>query len=345
MVTLNAIASQDNSLSIENGNENNFSVQQAVDTDIVGSDSPDILFGTSEDDTISALAGDDTIIGTTGNDFINGGDGLDTADYTDFGEAVTILPAGEFDNNADSQLFSIERIIGATGQQNTIDGSSVTTSTFINVNLDNNSLIVEDVPVIGSINLEVENFVKVVGTNNADFITGDDANNTLIGRAGDDEITGGGGNDVLVGNRGSDRLNGTDSLFRGANERDILLGGAQGDRFILGDENGSFYIEGGNSDLAEIRDFSAGDVIELGRGETYSVDRLDSGFNLFAEQDDGRELIARVQFPSSNASSISSRSTSQIAADNSSSFDSQIELPTDSFQLDSGESLDIFTGA
>ena len=343
MVTLNAIASQDNLSIVDDGNGDNFSIQQVPD--IVGSDSPDILFGTSEDDTIFALAGDDTIIGTTGNDFIDGGDGLDTVDYTDFGEAVTILPAGEFDNGAETQLFSIEKIIGATGQENTIDGSSVSNSTFINVNLDNNSLVVEDIPVVGSLSLEVENFVRVVGTRNADFIVGNEANNNLRGRAGDDEITGGGGNDILVGGGGSDRLNGTNSLLRGANERDRLLGGGEGDRFILGDENGSFYTEAGDNDLAEIRDFSAGDIIELGRGQTYSIDRLDSGFNLFTEQGDGRELVARVQFSFSNVASVSSRSTSEIAADNSSGFDSQVELPTDSFQLDSGESLDIFTVA
>ena len=343
MVTLNAIASQDNSVVVDGVNEDNFSIQQVPD--IEGSNSPDILFGTSEDDTIFALAGDDTIIGTTGNDFIDGGDGLDTVDYTDFGEAVTIFPAGEFDNGADTQLVSIERIIGATGQQNTIDASSVDSDTFLNVDLSNNSLVVDNIPVVGSLSLEVENFVKVVGTKNADFIVGDEADNNLRGRAGDDEITGGGGNDILVGNRGSDRLNGTDSLLRGANERDRLFGGSDSDRFILGDENGSFYVEGGNNDLAEISDFSAGDIIELGRGETYSIDRLDSGFELFTEQGDERELIARVQFSFSNVASVSSRSTSEIAADDSSNLDSQVELPTDSFQLDSGESLDIFTVA
>ena len=344
MVTLNAISSQDNSPIVDDGERNNLSIQQAPD--IVGSDRPDILFGTSEDDTISALGGNDTIIGTTGNDFIDGGDGLDTVDYTDFGEAVTILPAGAFDNGAETQLFSIEKIIGATGQQNSIDGSSITgNSTSINVDLGNDSLIVENIPTIGSLNLEVENFVTVFGTNNADFIVGDDASNNLRGRSGDDEITGGGGRDVLVGNSGSDRLNGTNSLLRGANERDDLFGGNDGDRFIVGDEEGSFYTAAGNNDFTKILDFSPGDIIELGAGETYTVERVGSGFNLFSEPENGRELVAKVQFALSNTSSVNSKSSNAIASDGANSFDNQIELPTDSFQLNSGESLDIFTVA
>lgn len=342
MVTLNAIASQDSSLLIDDGNQSRSSVQQAAD--IVGTDSPEILFGTGEDDVISALGGDDTIIGTAGNDIVDGGDGTDTIDYSDFGEAVTILPAGDFDNGADSQLVSIERIVGATGERNVINASSAgNNGTSVNVNLSNNSLVVENVPNIGSIDLGVENFVNVVGTSNADTIVGDGGNNNLTGRAGNDEITGSGGNDVLVGNRGSDRLNGTDSLLRGANERDFLIGGAEGDRFIIGDVNGSFYTAAGNRDFAQVINFSSGDVIELGTGATYSVERTDSGFNLFTEED-GRELIAKVQF-SANVSSISSRASSSISADGANSSDSQIELPTDSFQLNSGETLDIFAGA
>ncbi len=342
MVTLNAIANSDNSLIVDDPNQERSSIQQVPD--IVGSDSPDILFGTDQDDVISALGGDDTIIGTTGNDLIDGGDGLDTVDYADFGEAVTILPAGEFNNGGQTQLASIEKIIGATGQNNTIDGSSVTGgTTSINVDLSQDSLIVENLPTIGSLNLSVENFVKVVGTSNNDSIVGDQSNNDLTGRAGDDEITGGGSNDILVGNRGIDRLNGTDSLLRGANEQDLLTGGSQGDRFILGDIDGSFYTPEGDNDFAQITDFSAGDVIELGRGETYNVERVGSGFNLFSQQEEGKELIAKVQFSASSISSINSRSTSAINTDSSSSFDSQIELPSDSFQINPGESLDIFT--
>ena len=341
MVTLNVI-SQDSSLFIGNATQNNLSIQQVPD--IIGSEDPDILFGTPEDDSISALGGDDTIIGTTGNDTIDGGEGFDTVDYSDFGEAVTILTAGAFDNGADTQLDSIEKIIGAIGQTNTIDGSASTgDTTSLNVDLGNNSVAVENVPGVGTINLEVENFIKVIGTAAGDRLIGDDAANKLKGIKGDDELTGGGGNDTLVGGSGSDRLNGTDSLLRGAGEKDRLVGGNDGDRFILGDENGSFYAEEGNSDFAKITDFSFGDIIQLSSEERYSIKRTGSGFDLLTDRGEEKELVAKVQFSFSNTSAISSRSISEISSDSNSSVDDRIELPSESFQINSGESLDIFT--
>lgn len=361
MVTLNTTADLniapigitplDNSVSINN--DQDLSIQQVPDLIIgkvpdliIGSENPDVLFGTPEDDRITALGGDDTIIGTTGNDAIDGGEGFDTIDYSDFGEAVTILTAGSFDNGADTQLDSVENFIGAIGQTNTIDGSASTgDTTSLNVDLGNNSVAVENVPGVGTINLEVENFVKVVGTAAEDRLIGDNADNKLKGIKGDDELTGGGGNDTLVGGSGSDRLNGTDSLLKGAGEQDRLSGGKDGDRFILGDENGSFYSTEGDSDFAKITDFSFGDTIQLSREERYSVTRTGSGFNLLADRGEEKELVAKVQFSFSNTSSVSSRSISQISSDSSSSFDNQIELPSESFQLDSGESLDIFTAA
>ena len=352
MVTLNTTADLDitpigitpldNSVSVDDGQD--ISIQQVPDL-IIGSEDPDVLFGTPEDDRITALGGDDTIIGTTGKDAIDGGAGFDALDYSDFSEPVTILTAGAFNNGADTQLDSIEKIIGAIGQTNTIDGSASTgDTTSLNVDLSNNSIAVENVPRVGTINLEVENFVKVVGTAAGDRLIGDDAANNLRGIKGDDELTGGGGNDTLVGGSGSDRLNGTDSLLKGAGEKDRLVGGNDGDRFILGDENGSFYIEEGNSDFAQITDFSFGDTIQLGRGGSYNVERTGSGFNLLTDRGEGKELVAKVQFSFSNTSAVSSRSISEISSD-SSSFDNQIELPSESFQLDSGESLDIFTVA
>jgi Ca2+-binding RTX toxin-like protein len=96
---------------------------------IIGTGNPDILFGTPGDDEIKALGGDDTIIGTTGNDLIDGGNGFDTLDYSNLGQAITLLPKGVIgDNNGSSggQIVSIEKIIGAKGQKNTIDGSEGT---------------------------------------------------------------------------------------------------------------------------------------------------------------------------------------------------------------------------
>lgn len=322
MVTLDATVPQDNSLTAEESNN-----------EIVGSDSPDILVGTSGDDKILALGGDDTIIGTTGNDLIDGGDGFDTVDYHDFGEAVTILPSGGFNNGGQTQHSGIEKTIGAIGHANTIDGSTSTgDSTSLDADLSNNRLTVQNIPNIGSINIEAENFVHVVGTAGGDRLTGSSLANNLNGGDGDDELTGADGNDTLIGGSGNDRLDGTDTLLRGAGEQDNLSGGDGSDRFVLGDRNGSFYIDEGNNDFAKITDFSFGDIIEFGREGTYSVESNGSSFNLFVQLGEEKELIANVEF--------SFQISNEISFDGN-SFNNQIELPTDSFGLDFGESLDI----
>lgn len=305
MVTLDTTVPQNN-FSTDEGGEVLTSLAaltsiEESNNQIFGSDSSEILTGTSGDDEIFALGGDDTIIGAAGNDLLDGGDGFDTVDFGNFGDAVTILPSGAFDNNGQTQLNSIEKIIGATGQANTIDGSTSTGNvTSLNVDLGNNTFTVRNIPGIGSLNLEVENFVNVLGTAAKDRIIGNSLNNNLSGGNGNDEITGAGSNDTLVGGSGDDRLNGTDASLRGAGEQDLLTGGNGRDRFVLGDRNGSFYIDGGDNDFAEIVDFSFGDILELGRGSTYSFERSQSGSDLFMQSGGEKELVAKIQFSFSN---------------------------------------------
>lgn len=314
----------------------------ALRTLIEGTDGPDIINGTSGDDKILAKAGDDIIFGTTGNDIIDGGDGFDTVDYSNVAAPITLFPKGSFSGGSDSgTLISIERIIGAAGQKNTIDSSATTGAAFIDVNLAANQLNVKNVSIPGSttpidLKFTVENFVDVFGTQNADSIIGDAANNVL---------TGGGGNDRISGGGGGDKLNGTDSIARGVGERDILTGGAGADQFILGDKSGAFYKGNGNGDFARITDFASADQIQLGSEETYSLQRNTTGFNLFATTGGIRDLIAQVQFgPIKSASGLSAMS---VSADGLAS-DPLISagIPADgTFSIASGQSLGIFTGA
>ena len=109
-------------------------------------------------------------------------------------------------------------------------------------------------------------------------------------------------------------------------------------RFILGDENGLFYVAKDNNDLVRIWDVTFGNVIELGSNGIYSLDRTDSGFDLFSGKNEGRELIAWEQFFKSTRSQITSRSTQVISSESNDSFDELIELSRDSFQLDPDES-------
>ena len=295
MINLNLIDSQESDLlafSDDSQDSSSISISSlAVNDDIFGTDGPDLLFGTPGDDTIFALAGDDTIIGSIGNDTIFGDEGFDTVDYSDFDEAVTILTAGNFDDGGETLLVNVENIIGAEGEANAIDGSSVTEgSTSLNVNLGNNSLIVEDIPGIGSLNIGVENFVNVFGTSNDDVIVGDafannlvgnDGNDTLDGGARNDLLDGGDGEDVLLGGNGKDTLNGgTGNDFLDGGASDDELSGFDGDDTLDGSFgrdtlNGGFgndFLDGGTSDDL-LLGFDGDDILVGGNGR----DTLDGG--------------------------------------------------------------------
>ena len=296
MLELNTVITEDNSSSFPESSQD----APTSNNDINGTEDSDVLSGTSGDDNIFALGGDDTIIGTTGNDVIDGGDGIDTIDFSQLNQAVVILPAGNFEVGGQAQMAGVENIIGARGQTNVIDGSSVTDgSTSLNVDLGNNSLTVENIPNVGTLNFGVENFVNVFGNAGNDRIIGNSLANALNGNNGDDLLTGAGANDSLAGGRGDDRLNGTDSLLKGSGEKDSLVGGQGNDSFILGDGDSVFYSSEGSKDLAIIKDFSIGkDTIELSSGE-YTIEGDDDSNTAklyFGDDDDDGELIAKIQF-------------------------------------------------
>lgn len=308
-------------------------------TTIIGTDGPDILFGTPGDDDIFALAGDDTIFGTTGNDVIDGGTGFDTVDYSLVAAPITLLPQGVFDSGANvGQLRSIERIIGAVGQPNTIDGSKGSGPASFDINLEVNRLTVNNIPGLPPLNFTVENFVNVVGTSNADTIIGSSANNLLTGGAGNDTLSGGGGADTLIG---------ADAIARGVGERDILTGGTGVDRFILGDKSGSYYKGQGNNDFAQITDFSFGEQIQLGSGDTYRIQLSRSGFDLFSTTGGIQDLIAQVQFSKVRGVGALSMSNSSLDAASVDSLTGMSNVGTSdgTFSIASGQTLGIFTGA
>lgn len=304
---------------------------------IVGTEGPDILFSTPGDDLVLAKGGNDTIFGSLGDDFYNGGKGFDTLDYTFLGQKITLLPRGFIGNGSSqgSNIQEIERIVGAPRKDNTIDGSGGGKSpVFFTVDLSKDKLIVENTPTFGSVEFVVENFVNVEGTENADFIVGDNKNNKLSGNAGNDTLIGLFGNDTLNGGSGNDTLTGADPNVENTvrREKDILTGGAGTDKYVLGNESGSFYDDFGNKDFAKITDFSFGEQINLGQGETYNVEQKNNGFNIFVVEDFGRDLIAKVRI-SSGISSARSANNSLIAA--SSTLDSGALTATSSDSLTS----------
>jgi len=167
--------------------------------------------GTNNADVITGAATNDTFFGSAGNDTYNGAAGTDTMDYSTLGTAVTLRSQGVIAKGALGQdtIQNIEKIIGATGQANLIDGTvanpaAQTTSFAIDLAL--GKLVVNGVPFLGSIAFDVSNFPNVTGTNNADSIRGDAKANLLLGGGGNDTISGAGGDDTIAGGAGADTI-------------------------------------------------------------------------------------------------------------------------------------------
>lgn len=321
---------------------------------IEGNDFPEILFTTPGDDFVLAKGGDDTIFGSFGDDFYNGGDGFDTLDYTQLGQKITLLPRGLIGNgdSQGSQIESIERIVGASGEDNTIDGSGGgETPVFFTINLAEEQLIVEDIPNLGSVEFVVENFVNVEGTENSDFIIGNNKNNQLSGNGGNDTLIGLFGKDTLNGGSGNDTLTGADPDVENTvkREKDILTGGSGTDKYVLGNESGSFYDDFGNRDFAKITDFSFGETIQLGSGETYNVEQNKNGFKIFVVEDFGRDLIGKVKIASGISSAASLRSTA-VTTNSALTAESAVsslltDIPDGEFTINSGEQKGIFVAS
>ncbi|WP_193198437.1 calcium-binding protein [Nostoc sp. MG11] len=191
----------------------------------------DLIDGGLGSDTLAGNGGDDTFKGSRGDDSIDGGDGFDTADYSSLSRSITlsgvgtITKAGGFGKD---QLFKVERIIANAGvANNTIDASQSVSGVFVTVDLQNQSLVANNVPDLGTLPFTVVNFVNVKGTNASDTIAGDDQRNQLFGNDGDDSIDGRGGNDLIDGGRGSDKLAGGagDDAFKGSRGNDSIDGG------------------------------------------------------------------------------------------------------------------------
>ncbi|WP_194006770.1 calcium-binding protein [aff. Roholtiella sp. LEGE 12411] len=212
----------------------------------------DSITGDNANNILSGGGGNDVFGGSQGNDIINGDAGTDTANYSALGQTIvlgttgTVTKAGGFGTD---QLNKIETITASTLLGDTINASAATGSTSITANLAINSLIVNSVPSLGTLNFTVNNFENVTGTAQSDIITGNTASNILSGGAGNDFLAGDAGNDTLIGGNGTD----------------VLAGGAGNDRFTLLNPAGGVDII---TDFASVSDKIAVSASGFGAGLT-----------------------------------------------------------------------------
>ncbi|AWW75330.1 hypothetical protein CD351_12915 [Erythrobacter sp. KY5] len=153
----------------------------------------DSLAGDAGDDVLVGYAGNDTLSGGAGNDIIEGGLGAD------------IIDGGSDDGGAGDTV----RYIGST------KGVTVNLALSGAQGGDSGSDAYGDV---------LSGIESVMGSNQADTLTGNSGDNRLFGMGGNDVINGGDGANVLDGGDGDDFING------GAGEDNIA--GGEGDDVI-----------------------------------------------------------------------------------------------------------------
>jgi len=201
---------------------------------IVALDGNDGIRGLGGNDRICGDAGDDNVLGGDGEDFVLGGPGADTINGEE-GNDTLLGNAGGGDNNDVG-----DTIIGAQGNDH-IDGW-VGDDTLVG-NVGNDQLRGEagiDTAYYGTAKAGIaaslvtntatgqgnDTFVAIENLSGSPFndqLTGNDANNVLLGGKGDDGIDARNGNDQLLGARGDDRM-------RGGAGNDVYSGGPGTDR-------------------------------------------------------------------------------------------------------------------
>ena len=114
---------------------------------------------------------------------------------------------------------------------------------------------------------------KVKGGDGDDVLTGNSGKDKLNGQKGDDHVSGGKGHDKVVGGGGNDVLSGDggrDKLVGKAGD-DFLDGGRGSDVLIGGKGADTFYFSGNLKETDVVKDFGAGDMIQLDQKSFSSV--------------------------------------------------------------------------
>jgi Ca2+-binding RTX toxin-like protein len=203
-----------------NGTDDSDTLNGGAGSDILnGNRGIDILDGGAGSDVLNGGSGRDTLIGGVGNgddtfgfsegdDRIDGGDGFDTVIYRGTPRGIILSGLGTVRKPAGlglDTLLRVENIVANGGvANNTIDASQSVDGVSLTVNLETRSLVVNNVPALGTLPFTVVNFDDVIGTNADDSIVGDNQNNQLSGGNGNDTIKGGSGTDRLTGGAGND---------------------------------------------------------------------------------------------------------------------------------------------
>ncbi|ACU89970.1 tandem-95 repeat protein [Desulfomicrobium baculatum] len=147
---------------------------------VIGSGFNDSITGDAAANFLSGLDGTDTLLGGVGNDTLRGGAGADLIDggagqdFADYRTSASWV-------NVDLNIQDGTTAQSGGGADNDAEGDTL---------------------------IGIENLIGSNDATHGDVLTGNAANNHLIGLDGDDTLIGGAGNDTLVSGAGADRVDG-----------------------------------------------------------------------------------------------------------------------------------------
>ena len=264
-----------------------------------GDGGDNFLWGAGGQDTLTGLGGSDTLEGGAGSDLLQGGDGIDWASYADADEAVAInlgtssLSGGDAVGDVYSSIEALrgtafaDVLIGDAGD-NAIEGGAGADTLTGGDGVDTLSYHSSDTRVV----VDLLNGNALLGHADGDVISGFE---NLTGSRMPDYLLGSNEANVLTGGRGIDRLEargGDDTLIGGA-QNDNLKGGAGADVFVLNVGDGADLIADWEDgiDQIDLSDFgltfetieaSASDLpigalfIDLGGGDSFQINSFAS---------------------------------------------------------------------
>jgi Ca2+-binding RTX toxin-like protein len=235
---------------------------KAEDT-VSGGDGADMIKGDTGRDNLSGGEGNDTVSGGDGDDIVDGGYGNDSV-VGGKGNDVIRGGAGNDQVKGDSGNDIVyagagdDLYDGGSGND-TISFGEISGGIVVNLN---------DGFAEGVDSDTVKSFENVIGTSSDDNIIGNKSANILSGGDGLDRLSGGRGNDVLWGGSGND-------TFVWSSHKDVT------------GENGT------DSFCDTVKDFAAGDILDLTGFELDLSEGLDS---VFQATQNGTQTILAVSF-------------------------------------------------